>query len=114
MHDIVSAINGSDTSVDHEKLEPLLQSSLKHSRDQAGLTQGELADKAGVSQPLISRIENQDLNPRVSTLRSLLEYLDPLPTDKTTTASTTAASTSETSLLTEIQSDFDELPGKDM
>jgi predicted transcriptional regulator len=37
-----------------------------------GLTQAELARRAGVSQPLIARIEKGSVDPRLSTLRSIL------------------------------------------
>jgi predicted transcriptional regulator len=46
-----------------------LPSVLQDTQKRTGYTQGELADAAGVSQPLISRIEQQDVNPRSSTLQ---------------------------------------------
>jgi predicted transcriptional regulator len=49
---------------------------LRERRNELGLTQSELADRAGVSQPLIARIEGGDVDPRLSTLRSIVEALD--------------------------------------
>jgi predicted transcriptional regulator len=39
------------------------------------LTQSDLADRAGVSQPLIARIEGGDVDPRLSTLRRIVNAL---------------------------------------
>ncbi len=49
---------------------------LNERREELGLTQSELADRAGVSQPLIARIEGDDVDPRLSTLRGIVEALD--------------------------------------
>ncbi|MFB6138699.1 MAG: CBS domain-containing protein [Halobacteriaceae archaeon] len=49
---------------------------LKARRDELDLTQAELADLADVSQPLIARIEGGDVDPRLSTLRRIIEALD--------------------------------------
>lgn len=48
---------------------------LRRLRLKAGLTQKELARRAGVSQSLIARIERGDINPRLSTLRRIMEVL---------------------------------------
>ncbi|MFB6172228.1 MAG: CBS domain-containing protein [Haloarculaceae archaeon] len=40
------------------------------------LTQSELAEMAGVSQPLIARIEGGDVDPRLSTLRRIVNALN--------------------------------------
>ena len=45
---------------------------LQEARRGAGLTQRELARRAGVAQPAISRIERGHLSPRVETLDRLL------------------------------------------
>jgi len=45
-------------------------------RTELGLTQSELADRAGVSQPLIARIEGGDVDPRLSTLRRIVGALE--------------------------------------
>jgi transcriptional regulator with XRE-family HTH domain len=45
---------------------------LQEARRAAGLTQRELARRAGVAQPAISRIERGRLSPRVGTLDRLL------------------------------------------
>ena len=49
---------------------------LRERRTDLDLTQSELADRAGVSQPLIARIEGGDVDPRLSTLRHIVEALD--------------------------------------
>lgn len=49
---------------------------LRERRNALGLTQSALADAAGVSQPLIARIEGGDVDPRLSTLRSIVNALD--------------------------------------
>jgi predicted transcriptional regulator len=53
-----------------------LKETLRRERRRAGLTQGELADKAGVGIATIARIETGDIDaPRVSTLRKLARAL---------------------------------------
>jgi predicted transcriptional regulator len=49
---------------------------LRERRTELELTQSELADRADVSQPLIARIEGGDVDPRLSTLRRIVEALD--------------------------------------
>lgn len=49
---------------------------LRERRNELGLTQSALADAAGVSQPLIARIEGGDVDPRLSTLRRIVNALD--------------------------------------
>ena len=49
---------------------------LRERRNALGLTQSELAERAEVSQPLIARIEGGDVDPRLSTLRRIVEALD--------------------------------------
>jgi len=49
---------------------------LRERRTEIGLTQSDLAERAGVSQPLIARIEGGDVDPRLSTLRRIVEALD--------------------------------------
>lgn len=45
---------------------------LRYARRRAGLTQRELARRAGVPQPAIARIERGSISPRVDTLTALL------------------------------------------
>jgi predicted transcriptional regulator len=45
---------------------------LRYARRRAGLTQRQLAHKAGVPQPAVARIERGGVSPRVSTLEDLL------------------------------------------
>jgi predicted transcriptional regulator len=49
---------------------------LRERRLSLELTQSELAERAGVSQPLIARIEGDDVDPRLSTLRRIVEAMD--------------------------------------
>jgi predicted transcriptional regulator len=48
---------------------------LRERRTGLELTQSELADRADVSQPLIARIEGGDVDPRLSTLRRIVDAL---------------------------------------
>ncbi|MEM2214214.1 MAG: CBS domain-containing protein [Candidatus Nezhaarchaeales archaeon] len=50
---------------------------IRRMRIMAGLTQKELAERAGVSQSLIARIEAGTVDPRLSTLRKILKALIP-------------------------------------
>lgn len=49
---------------------------LRERRIELGLTQSTLAERAGVSQPLIARIEGGDVDPRLSTLRRIVNALE--------------------------------------
>jgi predicted transcriptional regulator len=49
---------------------------LRERRKALDLTQSTLAEMAGVSQPLIARIEGGDVDPRLSTLRRIVNALD--------------------------------------
>ena len=49
---------------------------LREQRTELELTQSSLAKMAGVSQPLIARIEGGDVDPRLSTLRRIVNALD--------------------------------------
>ncbi len=49
---------------------------LRERRTALDLTQSELAERADVSQPLIARIEGGDVDPRLSTLRRIVEALN--------------------------------------
>ncbi|SFG77217.1 Predicted transcriptional regulator with C-terminal CBS domains [Halopelagius inordinatus] len=49
---------------------------LRERRKALDLTQSSLAEMAGVSQPLIARIEGGDVDPRLSTLRRIVNALD--------------------------------------
>jgi predicted transcriptional regulator len=48
---------------------------LRRLRKRYGLTQKTLAQKSGVSQSLISRIENKTVDPRLSTIRKIFEAI---------------------------------------
>jgi predicted transcriptional regulator len=49
---------------------------LRERRKALDLTQSALAESAGVSQPLIARIEGGDVDPRLSTLRDIVNALE--------------------------------------
>jgi len=55
---------------------------LKKLRKSYGLTQKEVAKKAGVSQSLIARIEAEKVDPRVSTLKKILNSILSVKTEK--------------------------------
>ena len=48
---------------------------IRERRTELGLTQSDLAEQADVSQPLIARIEGGDVDPRLSTLRRIVNAL---------------------------------------
>lgn len=48
---------------------------LRRWRQSLGLTQAEVARRAGVSQPLIARIEKGTVDPRLSTLRAIVQAM---------------------------------------
>ena len=54
---------------------------LRERRTALGLTQSSLAEAAGVSQPLIARIEGGDVDPRLSTLRRIVNALETAESD---------------------------------
>ena len=54
---------------------------LRQRRTELELTQSELANRADVSQPLIARIEGGDVDPRLSTLRRIVNALDEAESD---------------------------------
>lgn len=105
LHTIVSSLNDTQTRIGEEEIELTLPSALKNARTQAGYTQGELADAAEVSQALISRIENEDVNPRVSTLRNLFEEIDPTADTEIKTSSDSTAKDP----LEQIESEFEDM-----
>jgi transcriptional regulator with XRE-family HTH domain len=54
---------------------------LKDLRFRAGLTQQELADRAGVTQTTVARIERNAVQPEVTTIRKLARALGKTPGD---------------------------------
>ncbi|MGI8866246.1 MAG: helix-turn-helix domain-containing protein [Rubrobacteraceae bacterium] len=52
---------------------------LKDLRTQRALTQQELADKAGIGKNTVNRIERNDTEPHMSTLRKIAKALDVAP-----------------------------------
>jgi len=57
---------------------------LRERREDLGMTQSELADRAGVSQPLIARIENGDVDPRLSTVSRIVDVFEAVDEDTVT------------------------------
>jgi predicted transcriptional regulator len=55
---------------------------MKNLRKRLRLTQSELAELAGVSQSLVSQIESGEVDPRISTLRRIIEALNREETDR--------------------------------
>lgn len=53
-----------------------LPSEIRAMRKRLGLTQAQVARSAGVSQPLVARIENATVDPRYSTLASVVDALN--------------------------------------
>lgn len=108
LYSVVSVLNGSSSNVEQEAVKISMPSVLKSARKRTGYTQGELADAAGVSQPLISRIERQEVNPRSSTLRSLFDQLESTPPSPEPVSS---PSTTDSDLLVKIEQEFGEFSG---
>jgi predicted transcriptional regulator len=104
LYSVIAALNDSFADLEQEEVKISMPSVLEDARKRTGYTQGELADAAGVSQPLISRVERQDVNPRSSTLRSLFDELESA-TDSPDTGSSTL-STSGSSLREKIEWEF--------
>jgi HTH-type transcriptional regulator/antitoxin HipB len=48
---------------------------LRWARQEAGLTQAELAERAGVSQPMVAKLERPDYNPTLDTLEKVAQAL---------------------------------------
>ncbi len=57
---------------------------IKRRRKEVGLSQAELARRAGVSQSLIAKIEAGKVNPRLSTIKKIVEALEKAERDKST------------------------------
>jgi predicted transcriptional regulator len=109
LYSVVSALNDSAADVEQEEVKISMPSVLQDARKRTGYTQGELADAAGVSQPLISRIERQNVNPRSSTLRSLFKQLESATGSPGTESS--ASPTSGSSLREKIEWEFENVQG---
>ena len=109
LYSVVAALNDSAADVEQEEVKISMPSVLEDARKQTGYTQGELADAAGVSQPLISRIEREDVNPKSSTLRSLFDKLESVTGSPDTESS--ASSTSGSSLREKIEWEFENVQG---
>lgn len=114
LHSIVTALNDSESPIAQEDIGVVVPRAVKTAREQSGYTQGELADTTGLSQPLISRVERGDVNPRVSTLRTLLEPLEVLQKSDIQDSdvpdhSSTDAETSTAGVLEQFQEEFETL-----
>lgn len=109
LYSVVSALNDSASDVEQQEVKISMPSVLEDARKRTGYTQGELADAAGVSQPLISRIEREDVNPTSSTLRSLFKHLDSDTSSLDSESSN--SSTTGSSLREKIEWEFDSVQG---
>lgn len=109
LYSVVSALNDSTSDVEQEEVKISMPSVLEDARKRTGYTQGELTDAAGVSQPLVSRIERQDVNPRSSTLRSLFDQLE--WATGSPDAESSASSTTGSSLREKIEWEFESVQG---
>jgi len=109
LYSVVSVLNNSTEELEQEEVKISMPSVLKDARNRTGYTQGELAEVADVSQPLISRIERQDVNPKASTLRELFSHLDPLPESDSDEVS--KRSTTESDLVEKIEWEFGNVEG---
>jgi predicted transcriptional regulator len=109
LYSVVSVLNSSTSELEEEEVKISMPSVLKDARKRTGYTQGELAEVADVSQPLISRIERQDVNPKASTLRELFSHLDPLPESDGEEGS--KQSTTESDLIEKIEWEFENVEG---
>jgi transcriptional regulator with XRE-family HTH domain len=54
---------------------------LKRQRTRRALTQAELAERAGVTTATVARIERDEIEPRMTTLRKLAEALEVDPAE---------------------------------
>ena len=59
---------------------------IKRIRLQIGLTQSKLADKSGVSQSLIAKVESGLIDPGYSSVKKIFDTLDSLQSENTSTA----------------------------
>lgn len=109
LYSVVSALNSSTAELGQEEVSITMPSALKEARERSGYTQGELARVADVSQPLISRIERQDVNPRASTLRELFSHLEPRPGAGDDAGSTQF--TADSDLMEKIEWEFENVEG---
>lgn len=109
LYSVVSVLNNSTAELEQEEVKISMPSVLKDARNRTGYTQGELAEVADVSQPLISRIERQDVNPKASTLRELFSHLEPLP--ESDGDEVFKRSTTESDLVEKIEWEFENVEG---
>ncbi|GAA1345059.1 hypothetical protein GCM10009647_089380 [Streptomyces sanglieri] len=110
LHKIVQAINNTEDPLGETELEVAVPSAIRKVRMETGLTQSELAERAGFSQPLIARIENEEVNPRASTLREILTELEIDPDASIASSDVQSESSkSDTDILATIEKEFENL-----
>jgi predicted transcriptional regulator len=112
LYSIVSVLNNSTRDLGQEEVKMSMPSLLKDARKRSGYTQGELAEIADVSQPLISRIENQDINPRASTLRELFRHIDQTKEKNKDYQESSKQHTTESDLVEKIEQEFSDVNQK--
>jgi predicted transcriptional regulator len=59
-----------------EKLHLITLADLKERRELVGITQRELAKRSGMSQAMVARMENNDANPTINTLKKIVNTLN--------------------------------------
>lgn len=74
--DKICSVLGHHSGKIDDELSKALPEAVQSRRQRIELTQQQLADRAGVSQPMIARIENRDVNPKVSTVRDVITALN--------------------------------------
>ncbi len=67
---------GVQKAMEESRVENELAAAIIEARLAAGLTQAQLAQKVGANQASISRLENGEANPRLSTLKKLADVLN--------------------------------------
>jgi ribosome-binding protein aMBF1 (putative translation factor) len=75
--ELVEAQHDDNLTVPHEVVAASIDgdSMIKAWREYLGLTQQELADRMGISQPSFAKLERPDANPRKSTLKKIAAAL---------------------------------------
>lgn len=76
MPDVIQGSIQPANNVDNEDVDVAIGSALRSLREAQGLTAKQLAEHSGISAAMISRIENAQVSPSISTMTSLTNALD--------------------------------------